>query len=129
MGWGIGPFDPKHTLNCRLNSASMLVQFANTGVTEFATPLFLSLLLQLGSTAIAETVWYNFFFVPGPFANLMTANMGLTMAFAISSLVGLRGSSDSSESVDLRPFCWPFLVRARFAEAATRACSVGLEPR
>jgi len=101
----------------------MLVQFANTGVTEFNAPRFSSLLLQLGRTAKAETVRVQSLLGASPLCELGDGKNGFHNGLRDQFLGGLRGSSDSSESVNLRPF-WPFLVRAHFAEAATWACSL-----
>ena len=91
MGCRIGPFGPEHTLDCRLNTASMLVQFANTGVTEFNAPRFSSLLLQPGSTAKAETARAQFLRGARPLCELDDGKNGFNNGLRDQFLGGLKG--------------------------------------
>jgi len=69
----------------------MLVQFANTGVTEFATPFFFSLLLQLGSTAKAETVRAQFLLGVRSLCKLDDSKNGFDNGLRDQFLGGLKG--------------------------------------
>jgi len=91
MGWRIGPCDPEHTLNCHLNIALMLVQFANTGVTEFATLFFSSLLLQLGGAAKVETARVQFLLGARSLCKLHDGKCGFDNGLRDQFLGGLKG--------------------------------------
>jgi len=115
-------------LDGRLYTASMPVELCTTASWELSVPI---VTLLLGHSM----VWFaiqkyiteaaNLSREESPFENFITAKTGSSMAFAIIFFVSLRGSSSSSEPVDLRLL----LVLAFLIFSAIWACSVGLVPR
>jgi len=69
----------------------MLVQFANTGVTEFNAPLFSSLLLQPGRTAKAETARAQFLLGARSLCELDDGKNGFDNGLCDQFLGGLKG--------------------------------------
>jgi len=69
----------------------MLVQFANTGVTKFATPFFSNLLLKLGRTAKAETVRVQFLLGARSLCELDDGKNGFDNGLRDQFLGGLKG--------------------------------------
>jgi len=106
----------------------MLVQFANAGVTEFNTPRFLSLLLQLGITTKAQTVGVQFLLGTRSLCELYDGKNGFNNCLCDQFLGGIKGVFGFLLVSGFAAFL-AFLGARAFAEAATRACSVGLVPR
>ena len=69
----------------------MLVQFANTGVTEFSTPRFSILLLQLGVSSKAETVGGQFLRGTRSLCELDDGKNGFDNGLRDQFLGGLKG--------------------------------------
>jgi len=69
----------------------MLLQFANTGVTKFSTPLFSILLLQLGVTAKVETVGLQFLLGTRSLCKLDDSKNGFDNGLRDQFLGGLKG--------------------------------------